>query len=125
VLFLYGELAAKATGLFGAAYPSLARGGAWRAATPPLPYRCLGGVADHLHCFWTLPEGDADFFTRWPLITTAFAKALPATEWRSTVRVARRERAIWHLRFWEHAIRDENTISVTYDRLKKYEPSAQ
>ncbi|MBX9901542.1 MAG: transposase [Burkholderiaceae bacterium] len=25
-------------------------------------------LPDHLHCIWTLPEGDADFSTRWRLI---------------------------------------------------------
>jgi len=36
-------------------------------------------LPDHLHCIWTLPEGDADFSTRWRLIKTAFATALPVT----------------------------------------------
>ncbi len=48
-------------------------------------------LPDHLHCLWTLPDGDADFSTRWRLIKTAFAKALPITERRSAVRVARHE----------------------------------
>ena len=25
-------------------------------------------LPDHLHCIWTLPDGDADFSTRWNLI---------------------------------------------------------
>ncbi|MFE4106832.1 REP-associated tyrosine transposase, partial [Almyronema epifaneia] len=27
-------------------------------------------LPDHLHCIWTLPDGDADFSTRWRLIKT-------------------------------------------------------
>lgn len=25
-------------------------------------------LPDHMHCIWTLPEGDADFSTRWMMI---------------------------------------------------------
>ncbi len=25
-------------------------------------------LPDHLHCVWTLPDGDADFSTRWMII---------------------------------------------------------
>lgn len=74
-------------------------------------------LPDHLHCLCTLPEGDADFSTRWRLIKTAFAKALPVTERRSAVRVARRERAIWQRRFWEHAIRDERDYARHMDYI--------
>jgi putative transposase len=37
-------------------------------------------LPDHMHCLWTLPEGDADFPGRWRAIKTAFAKSLPITE---------------------------------------------
>jgi len=63
-------------------------------------------LPDHIHAIWTLPAADADFSTRWRLIKTHFAKALPKTEWLSTVRQARGERGIWQRRFWEHLIRD-------------------
>jgi len=32
-------------------------------------------LPDHLHSVWTLPEGDADFATRWRLIKSAFRAA--------------------------------------------------
>ena len=64
-------------------------------------------LPDHLHAVWTLPPGDADFSTRWRLIKTRFAKALPKQERLSAVRERRRERGIWQRRFWEHLIRDE------------------
>jgi len=28
-------------------------------------------LLDHLHCVWTLPDGDADFSTRWMMIKRA------------------------------------------------------
>ncbi len=49
-------------------------------------------LPDHLHCVWTLPEGDDDNSNRWRLIKQGFSKALPMTERRSAVRVARGER---------------------------------
>ena len=27
-------------------------------------------LPDHMHCIWSLPEGDADFSTRWRIIKT-------------------------------------------------------
>jgi putative transposase len=64
-------------------------------------------LPDHLHAIWSLPPGDCDFPTRWRLIKSRFARALPKHERRSAVRVARHERGIWQRRFWEHLIRDE------------------
>jgi putative transposase len=54
-------------------------------------------LPDHLHTVWTMPEGDADFATRWRLIKSAFSRRLPAGE-----------RGIWQRRYWEHTIRDES-----------------
>ena len=66
-----------------------------------------GGVLpEHLHCILTLPEGD-DFSNRIKAIKIRFVRAIPATERRSRVRVARGEWAIWQRRFWEHAIRSD------------------
>jgi putative transposase len=64
-------------------------------------------LPDHLHAIWKLPRGDRDFSTRWRLIKSRFARALPKLERLSAVRVARHERGIWQRRFWEHLIRDE------------------
>ena len=33
---------------------------------------------DHLHCLWCLPEGDADFSTRWQMVKTGFSRRIPA-----------------------------------------------
>jgi|SRR5215212_4595322 len=62
-------------------------------------------MPDHLHA--VLPSGDADFSTRWRLIKSGFARALPKRERLSSVRLTRNERGIWQRRFWEHLIRDE------------------
>ncbi|HXC11886.1 MAG TPA: transposase [Stellaceae bacterium] len=38
-------------------------------------------LPDHMHCLWTLPEGDSDFPDRWRRIKTAFSRSLPDRVW--------------------------------------------
>ncbi len=64
-------------------------------------------LPEHMHCVIELPEGDADFATRWMLIKMLFSKGIPKNERRSDTRIERRERGIWQRRYWEHLIRDE------------------
>lgn len=72
-------------------------------------------LPDHLHCVWTLPEGDADFSSRWRLIKTIFVRGLPGGERRSQARRRSGERGIWQRRFWEHAIRDDEDFAAHMD----------
>jgi putative transposase len=72
-------------------------------------------LPDHMHCLWTLPEGDADFPGRWRAIKTAFAKSLPITEPRSPAMTSRGERGIWQRRYWEHTIRDDRDFAAHMD----------
>lgn len=51
-------------------------------------------LPDHMHCLWTLPEGDSDFPRRCWAIKTTFSKSLPATEQRTAVMRRRGERGI-------------------------------
>jgi REP-associated tyrosine transposase len=74
-------------------------------------------LPDHLHAAWTLPEGDADFATRWQLIKSAFSHSLPASERISDSRAARGERGIWQRRYWEHTIRDEGDFARHVDYI--------
>ncbi|MDD2877530.1 MAG: transposase [Acidiphilium sp.] len=63
-------------------------------------------LPEHLHAVWTLPDGDADFSTRWTLIKRGFSARVAKGESRSASRVAKGERGIWQRRFWEHTVRD-------------------
>ena len=72
-------------------------------------------LPDHMHCIWTLPEGDADYPSRWRAIKVAFSKALPAIEERTEILLKRGERGIWQRRYWEHTIRDERDYAVHLD----------
>jgi putative transposase len=48
-------------------------------------------LPDHLHCIWTLSEGDDDLSTRWRQIKAAFSRQLPKTERRSKSRLSKGE----------------------------------
>nr|WP_193198617.1 transposase [Nostoc sp. MG11] len=66
-------------------------------------------LPDHLHCIWTLPQGDRNFPTRWRLIKSYFSRQCItlSQENLSTSRQNKKEQGIWQRRFWEHLIRDE------------------
>lgn len=76
-------------------------------------------LPDHLHCIWTLPNGDADFSTHWRLIKTYFSRHCLAHYKRkqSSSRQTKKEQAIWQRRFWEHQIRDEKDFSRHVDYI--------
>lgn len=63
-------------------------------------------LPDHMHCVWTLPEGDRDFSTRVQVIKSRFSRTVPMGH-RRLSHVVRRERGLWQRRFWEHHIRNE------------------
>ncbi len=82
-------------------------------------------LPDHMHCIWTLPEGDADYSTRMGAIKGRFSRAVRRSGFTPTphpynphgvvagrLRVGenpdlRAEAPIWQKRFWEHHIRDD------------------
>jgi putative transposase len=71
-------------------------------------------MPDHLHCIWTLPEGDSDYSTRWSLIkrsVSRFTSELALdTGTRSASARKHRESTIWQRRFWEHLIRNDEDM---------------
>jgi putative transposase len=94
-----------------------ARRDAVRGVRTRAPFRVDAWVVlpDHMHCLWSLPEGDADFPGRWRAIKIAFAKSLPACEPRSAVMTNRGERGIWQRRYWERTIRDQPDFARHFD----------
>lgn len=74
-------------------------------------------LPDHLHCVWTLPEGDADYPLRWTLIKAGFSRRIPKTERRNSSRVDKGERGVWQRRYWEHMIRDERDYARHVDYI--------
>jgi putative transposase len=69
----------------------------------------------HLHCLWTLPEGDSDFPDRWRRIKAAFSRSLREIGAPSALR--KRERGIWQRGYWEHTIRDERDYRAHVDYI--------
>ena len=88
-----------------------------RAVRKRYPFQIDAWVVlpEHMHAVWTLPPGDADFSKRWRLIKSGFSRALPKTEYLSSVRKMAGERGIWQRHFWEHSIRDETDLERHVD----------
>jgi putative transposase len=84
-------------------------------AESPFHIDAIVVLPDHLHAVWTLPDGDADFSSRWRAIKKSFTKAIPQTEQRDPVRRSRHERGIWQRRFWEHLIRNDDDYARHVD----------
>ena len=78
-------------------------------------------LPDHLHTLWTLPEGDANFSTRWAYLKKEFTKAwLAGGEAEGSVSESRRQnrrRGVWQRRFWEHTIRDDRDFERHCDYI--------
>ncbi|NEX47844.1 REP-associated tyrosine transposase [Pseudotabrizicola algicola] len=77
------------------------------------PFDILAWVVlpDHMHCIWSLPEGDRDYPTRWRLIKSRVSRALPCGPRRASD-MARHERGFWQRRYWEHHLRDAPDLSA-------------
>ncbi len=78
-------------------------------------------LPDHMHCVWTLPEGDCNYSTRWGAIKGRFSISLrragftpPSTPGNGGVNPALRkgQAGIWQKRFWEHHIRNAEDYSA-------------
>jgi putative transposase len=74
-------------------------------------------LPEHMHCVWTLPDGDTDFSMRWQAIKTEFSKRMALGEHRSPSRAGKGERGIWQRRFWEHTICDDRDYAAHLDYI--------
>ena len=66
-------------------------------------------LPDHLHCIWTLPEGDHNYSMRWRQIKSHFSRYCQTTDDGiiTESRQSKQERGFWQRRFWEHTIRND------------------
>ncbi|NIW46653.1 MAG: transposase, partial [Gammaproteobacteria bacterium] len=96
---------------------------AWKRVITKFPFHtdavCL--LPDHIHCIWTLPEGDADYSVRWRRIKSIFSRqyrlkygAILETD---STRAKKQELTIWQQRFWEHTIWDETDYENHFDYI--------
>ncbi len=89
---------------------------AWFDVSLRMPFTtdavCL--LPEHLHCIWTLPDGDANYSIRWKEIKRLFSREYGSSvgflEAKNASREKRGESTIWQRRFWEHTIRDEKDL---------------
>ncbi|OGP71673.1 MAG: transposase [Deltaproteobacteria bacterium RBG_13_58_19] len=63
-------------------------------------------LPEHLHCLWTLPEGDTDFSKRWGLIKAKFSGEQKT-----------KGSPLWQERFWEHLIRNDQDFQRHVDYI--------
>ena len=68
-------------------------------------------LPEHMHAIWTLPEGDADFSTRWGRIKANITRRVSLAH----VSASGRDSGLWQPRFWEHLIRDEADFAAHMD----------
>ena len=80
-------------------------------ASHPFAIDALVMLPDHLHCIWTLPEGESDFSLRWQLVKKRCAKLLEAQG------LSIRGRRLWQPRFWEHLLRDADDLARHIDYI--------
>ncbi|MEJ5365051.1 MAG: transposase [Desulfosoma sp.] len=78
------------------------------------PFEIIAWVVlpDHMHAIWHMPQGDADYATRWAMIKAGFSRGIPNTEPISESRRKKGERGLWQRRYWEHMIRDERDLEI-------------
>jgi len=90
-----------------------ALGAAFRQCRAAHPFETLAiaVLPEHLHCLWTLPEGDADYAIRWSLIKRAFTRR----QHHEGPTPARPRKGVWQARYWEHTIRDEADLQRHID----------
>lgn len=77
------------------------------------PFEILAWVVlpDHMHCIWSLPDGDRDYPTRWRLIKSRVSRAVPCGPRRASD-LRRHERGFWQRRYWEHHLRDPQDLAA-------------
>jgi putative transposase len=80
-----------------------------RMSTHPYKIDAFVLLPDHIHCMWTLPDGDNDFSSRWRLVKSDFTRRCDDNFKRIPFgsQADKKEQMIWQRRFWEHQIRDE------------------
>jgi putative transposase len=100
-----------------------ALGRAVRAVRESRPFTVDAWVLlpDHMHCIWTLHNGDHNYSSRWGEIKRLVSIACRSDFREPTLLTVsarkRRESTLWQRRFWEHQIRDENDFERHVDYI--------
>ncbi len=75
-------------------------------------------MPDHLHVIWQLPEGDANYSTRWRLI-----KSYVSRNWNKLgkdtpdINNEKGMQPFWQNRYWEHTIQSQDDLDRHFDYI--------
>lgn len=130
-VFLTIALAARGADLLARQIETLRQAVRLTRAERPFAINAWVVLPDHMHCIWTLPDGDTDYSTRVAALKARFTIAVGRSGFTPTlatnpygVRAGRDRSAtahrvgvnpdlrkdeapVWQKRFWEHHLRDE------------------
>ncbi|HEX5470731.1 MAG TPA: transposase [Lacipirellulaceae bacterium] len=85
----------------------------------PITIDAIVLLPDHLHCVWTLPQGDAAFDVRWRQIKARFTQLYLYGGGKdagvSAARAIKGEHGVWQPRYFEHTVRDETDLKHCVD----------
>lgn len=79
----------------------------------PFTTLAIAVMPEHLHCVWTLPDGDPDYALRWNLIKRAFTRR----QYHQGPKPAGTRMEVWQPRYWEHTIADEDDLQRHVDYI--------
>ena len=78
-------------------------------------------LPDHMHCIWTLPEGDADHAGRWlalkRYVASDVGRRLQEAAFMTPSGHHLRDANLWQRQFWDHPIRDEADLERHIDYI--------
>ncbi len=93
----------------------------WNDVQSRHPFESIAAcvLPDHIHAIWKLPEDDADYPMRWKEIKRLFTQEYNRNNLKGMVRSQSQqiqgEATIWHRRYWEHTIRDQDDLNAHID----------
>ncbi len=93
----------------------------WKDVQSRHPFESVAAciLPDHIHAIWTLPEGDDDYPMRWKeikrLFTQEFHRQVHEGIGRTLSQQLQGEATLWHRRYWEHTIRDQDDLNAHID----------
>jgi putative transposase len=89
-------------------------------ARAPFTIDAMVLLPDHLHCIWTLPEGDTDYPARWQMIKTIVTQRCRGNleiVGMSARREVKHQATLWQSRYWEHRIRNDDDFARHVDYI--------
>jgi putative transposase len=82
----------------------------------PFDFPAAVVLPDHVHFLWSLPRGDSSYGRRIGCMKVLFTRLLRGRRALTTEvcasRRKHRESDVWHRRFWEHTIEDEDDFEA-------------